>query len=105
MELKRNDTYIYPAVFYYEEDKRISVLFPDFPGCGTSGKTDEEALKNAKEALGGHILCMEEDNDYIPEPTPLKDVKPEYDDCPSQVVLVNVDMIYIRKIVNRQKTP
>ncbi len=107
---KKKDTYIYPAVFYYEEGERIGVLFPDFPGCGTSGRNDEEALKNAKEALSGHILCMEEDNDPIPEPTPLKQVKPEYEDAEfTKTVLIEVYMIGLReawetKSVNRMVT-
>ncbi len=92
----KKDIYVYPAIFYYEENQ-IAVLFPDFPGCGTSGKSDEEALRNAKEALSGHILCMEEDNEEIPDPTPLKQVEPEYNDCISRIILVEVYMINYRE--------
>ena len=47
------DRYSYVAVFSYEEDG-ISIEFPDLPGCLPCAEKDntEEALKNAKEALG-----------------------------------------------------
>lgn len=50
------DRYSYVAVFSYEEDG-ISIEFPDLPGCLPCAEKDntEEALKNAKEALGLHI--------------------------------------------------
>ncbi len=31
--------------------KRWSAVFPELPGCGTAGDTEEEAILNAKEAL------------------------------------------------------
>jgi predicted RNase H-like HicB family nuclease len=105
---KRKDKYIYPAVFYYEEDERISVLFPNFPGCATQGDNEEEALKNAKEALSGHILMMEQDNDKIPEPTSLFKVQPDTD-CLSRIILVEIYMVGLReawevKSINRTVT-
>jgi predicted RNase H-like HicB family nuclease len=60
------DRYIFPAVFSYAEDG-ISVSFPDLPGCFTCGDTDEEAVQMAEEALGLHLLGMENDDDPIPE--------------------------------------
>ena len=31
--------------------KRWSAVFPELPGCATAGDTEEEALRNAQEAL------------------------------------------------------
>jgi len=31
--------------------KRWSAVFPELPGCATAGDTEEEAIKNAHEAL------------------------------------------------------
>jgi predicted RNase H-like HicB family nuclease len=31
--------------------KRWSAIFPELPGCGSAGDTEEEAIANAKEAL------------------------------------------------------
>jgi len=32
-------------------DGRWSAVFPELPGCGSAGDTEEEAVVNAKEAL------------------------------------------------------
>lgn len=70
------DTYIYPAVFDYAEDG-ISISFPDLPGCLPCADNVEEAVKNAKEAMMLHLFGMEEDNEEIPEPTPISEIAPE----------------------------
>jgi predicted RNase H-like HicB family nuclease len=31
--------------------KRWSAVFPELPGCGSAGDTEEEAIENAREAL------------------------------------------------------
>ena len=33
------------------ETKRWSAVFPELPGCASAGDTEEEAIRNAKEAL------------------------------------------------------
>lgn len=70
------DTYVYPAIFYYAEDG-ISIEFPDLPGCLPCADTTEEAIKNAREALGVHLCGMEADGDEIPEPSDIKDITVE----------------------------
>ena len=35
----------------YPITKRWSAIFPELPGCGSAGDTEEEAIANAKEAL------------------------------------------------------
>ena len=87
------DIYVYPAVFSYADDG-ITVTFPDLPGCITCGETDEEALRMAKDALGGHLWAMEDDGDDIPAPTSMIDVAAESNE---RVVLVEVYMPLIRK--------
>ena len=64
------DRYSYIAIFSYEEDG-ISIEFPDLPGCYPCADKDdtENALKNAKEALGLHIWGMEQDNESFPLPS------------------------------------
>ena len=71
--MKHSDTYLYPVVFTYEDDQ-ISITFRDFPGCVSAADTEAEAFANAREALGGHIWCMEQDHDPIPAATALHDV-------------------------------
>jgi len=68
--------YIYPALFSPGEPDEggYTVTFPDLPGCITEGDTLEEALSMAKDALGGHLYLMEEDQDTIPHPSNPKSI-------------------------------
>lgn len=92
----KKDSYIYPAIFEYEAEG-ISISFPDLPGCFSCAQTDEEAFFMAKEAMGLHLKGMETDNDDIPEPTSLKDIKIENN---QKVVLIQVDMPVVRRAVD-----
>jgi predicted RNase H-like HicB family nuclease len=56
------DRYIFPAVLTYAEDG-ISIEFPDLPGCLPCAGSTEEALQNARQALGLHLYGMEQDGD------------------------------------------
>jgi predicted RNase H-like HicB family nuclease len=58
----------YPALVHKEKDSEYGVSFPDFPGCITAGKTQDEAQKLAEEALRFHVEGMLADGDSIPEP-------------------------------------
>lgn len=91
------DTYIYPAVFYCEEDG-ISIVFPDLPGCCPCADTISEAVKNAREALGLHLYGMELDGDEIPNPSDPKEI----DSDGGVLMLVDVFMPTVRdRIKNR----
>lgn len=91
------DTYIYPAVFDYAEDG-ISISFPDLPGCLPCADNVEEAVKNAKEAMMLHLFGMEEDNEEIPEPTPISEIAPEKNQA---IILIDAFMPPFRE---RQRT-
>lgn len=69
------DKYVFPAVFTYEDGYEIAVTFPDLPGCATSGETEGNALEMAKDVLGGHLWCLENDGDEIPSPSKLCDLE------------------------------
>lgn len=104
--MKKPDQYCYPAVFTYEQGFEIAVTFPDLAGCATSGTDEADALAMAKDALGGHLWCMEEDNDEIPKATSLFNVKAGDNE---RVVLIDVYMPSIRlaqvnRSVNRTVT-
>lgn len=104
--MKHPDTYLYPVVFTYEDDSTISITFPDLPGCVSCADTEAEALQNAREALGGHLWCMEQDGDSIPAPSSLLTVPLEANE---RVLLLDVFMPSIRmakanRSVNRTVT-
>lgn len=89
--------YEFIAVFNYANDG-ISISFPDLPGCFPCAETTEEAVKNAKEAMGLHLWGMEQDEDVIPVPTSLEKIHLEKGDIP---VLIDVFMPTVR---DRMKT-
>jgi len=39
------------VVEYDPEAKRWAAFFPELPGCASAGDTEDEAVRNAKEAL------------------------------------------------------
>lgn len=84
--------YLYPAIFHFADDG-ISVEFPDLPGCLTYGDDEEEAFKNAKEALELHMFGLEEDLEDIPEASHIKDIKLEENET---LVFIDVWMIPVR---------
>ena len=104
--MKKCDKYVYPAILTYEEGYDIAVTFPDLPGCTTCGADEAEALACAKEALGGHLWCMETDGDEIPEPSKIRNIELEANEV---VVMIEVYMPSIRlakenRSVNRTVT-
>lgn len=94
----KKDVYVYPAIFSYANDG-ISIEFPDLPGCLPCADTTEEAISNAKEAMGLHLFGMEEDNDLIPEPTQITRIKLESNQVP---ILIEIFMPMIREAIQNE---
>ena len=92
----KND-YAFIALFEYAEDG-INISFPDLPGCISCAEVNStnEALINAKEALGLHLFGMEQDGEEIPEPTSLNKIKIKKNCVP---VLIDVFMPSVRMSV------
>ncbi len=86
------DRYLFPAVLKYENDS-ILVSYPDLEGCITFGKTEEEALVNAKEALEGYLYVLERDEMEIPSPSKIMDIRLVHSES---IVLIDVWMPLVR---------
>lgn len=96
--MKEVERYFYPAVFTYEPDQEIAVVFPDLDAA-TSGVNDDDALLSARELLGCVLYGLESDGEEIPAPTPLNAVTVSENE---RAVLVDVYMPSIRMAkVNR----
>ncbi len=103
--MKKTERYVFPAVFTYEANQKIAVVFPDLD-VATSGTDDNDALLSARELLGCALYGMEEDNEEIPIPTPLSEVAVAENE---RAILVDVYMPSIRmakinRSVNRTVT-
>lgn len=55
------------VVIYPGEDGWWVAECPSLPGCISQGKTREEAIENAKEAIQGYVAALQEDNLTVPE--------------------------------------
>lgn len=58
----------YIAFIHKDPDSIYGVSFPDMPGCFSAGDTINDAVRNAVEALSGHVRMLEADGDPIPAP-------------------------------------
>lgn len=45
------------TVLFFEEERGFTVTCPSLLGCGTEGDTEEEATRNAKEAIEAYLEC------------------------------------------------
>jgi len=68
--------YVYPVVIY-PDDGAVGVTVPDLPGCHTFGSDTADALLIAKDAIEMWLWDAENNNENIPSPTPLNEMKSE----------------------------
>jgi predicted RNase H-like HicB family nuclease len=66
----------YIALFEHQKNMEgFSVIFPDFPGLYSGGDDYEEAYSMAHKALAFHIETMKNDDEEIPIPKTLEQIK------------------------------
>ncbi|MCL2772026.1 MAG: type II toxin-antitoxin system HicB family antitoxin [Oscillospiraceae bacterium] len=94
----KKDKYSYIAVVSFDDDG-ISINFPDLDGCFTCAETEDEVFQMANEALGLHMWGMEQDDETIPEPSNIKNIKLEKNET---AMLVEVFMPSIRDKINNR---
>lgn len=97
MKIKK-DKYSYIAAISFDDDG-ISINFPDLDGCFTCAETEDEISQMAKEVLGLHLWSMEQDNETIPEPSNIKNIKLEENEA---AMLIEVFMPPVRDRINNR---
>lgn len=45
----------FPIAIHKDDGSVYGVIVPDIPGCHSAGETIDEAIRNAKEAVFGHV--------------------------------------------------
>lgn len=65
--MKQVERYFYPAVFTYEPEQEIAVVFPDLD-VATSGTDDTDALLSARELLGASCSVWRKMEKKFPPP-------------------------------------
>lgn len=58
----------YPVVIHKEADSDYGVTVPDLPGCFSAGRTLDEALAGAREAIELHLEGLIEEGQAVPAP-------------------------------------
>ena len=59
------------AVIFEQAEHNWAAYVPDLPGCVTTGASLEEAERNIREAIEGHIRTLKDFGEPVPEPTSL----------------------------------
>ena len=83
--------YLYPAVFYPEDDGRFSVIFPDLNDLATYGDDLADAFAMAQDACGQYLFTSLRDGDKLPSPAPIHLVKKDDGDAFVNMVCVDLD--------------
>ena len=63
---------LYPAVLEHGPKGTVGAWFPDFPGCVAGGKSQEEAIEKAENALAQAVDVLVEHDRPLPQPTPIE---------------------------------
>ncbi|MCS4540908.1 MAG: type II toxin-antitoxin system HicB family antitoxin [Euryarchaeota archaeon] len=54
-------------IFYSEDDEGYIAVAPELPGCSAFGKTEEEALKEIRIAIGLWLETAEKEGKFVPQ--------------------------------------
>lgn len=57
------------VIQWHEPDKIFVVTVPELPGCRTHGRTYEEALQQAQDAIETWLMPIEGEPNIIPPPS------------------------------------
>ena len=83
--------YIYPAVFYPEDDGRFSVIFPDLNDLATYGESLADAFAMAQEVCGQYLFTSLRDGEALPTPTPIESIEKDEEVALVNLICVNLD--------------
>lgn len=83
--------YVYPAIFYPEEDGRYSVVFPDLNDLATYGDDLPDAFAMAEEACGQYLYSLVKDKEALPAPTSIDKIVKGDDSAFINFIYVDID--------------
>ena len=96
--------YVYPACFYPEENGQYSVIFDDLGGIATYGNDLRDALSMAEDLLCTWILECKKDNETLPEPSNMKDLKPNDERAFYNLISADIDSYILKNKKSVKKT-
>ncbi len=67
--------YVYPALFHLNDDGSYTITYPDLPGCVSEGKSLENALYMAQDALRVWLGYLLDEKEALPASTAIQQVQ------------------------------
>lgn len=88
----------FPVCIHKEPDSDYGAVVPDLPGCVSAGKTVDEALEMAKEAIELHIEGLIEEGMAVPRPGAIEGHRgdPEYGEGTWGLVAVDLSDLRLK---------
>ncbi len=86
----------YPVVLHKDRDSDYGVTVPDLPGCFSAGRSLDEALAMAKEAIELHLEGLIHEGRPIPRPGNIEQHQQSPDLCGGTWALVAIDPAGLR---------
>ncbi len=98
------NTFVYPALFHSNEnDGSYTITYPDLPGCVSEGKSLENALYMAQDALRQWLECTIEVGQEIPAASRVEDIAHEQGEFVNLVRAELKDVRAVRRTVSIPK--
>ena len=91
----------YPVFIEKDKSSDYGVTVPDLPGCFSAGSTIDEAILNAEEAILTHIEGLLMDDEIVPPPSKIEDLKSTYDSSGYTWMLCEIDMNKLSENIKR----
>lgn len=90
----------YPVVIHKEPDSDYGVSVPDLAGCFSAGRTLDEALARAREAIELHVEGLIEEGHPVPKPGSIEQHQrnPEYRGGTWAVVSVDPSSLRLKAV-------
>ncbi len=96
--------YVYPALFHLnQDDGSYTITFPDLPGCISEGKSLENALYMAQDALRVWLGYALDQGETLPAPSSIHQVNAGPDEFVNLVRAVVQDNRAVRRTVSIPK--
>lgn len=82
----------FPIVIHKDPDSDFGVIVPDLPGCFSAGDSPEDAIDQAREAIGCHLEGLLMDGEPVPSRRPLAEHQADPAYAGGVWALVEVDL-------------
>ncbi|MFW6364164.1 MAG: type II toxin-antitoxin system HicB family antitoxin [Spirochaeta sp.] len=91
----------YPIFIEKDPASDYGVTVPDLPGCFSAGATLDDAVNNAEDAILTHIEGLLIDDEFIPTPSTIEELKSVHNDPDHVWMLCEIDMNKLSENIKR----